>query len=177
MKQLLCLLFAAVAVTACAPAVPAGEFRIVGKIENVPDSAVVRLYEPQGQMLRGMAVDTLVDGRFSFRDTISSPKALQVCLHIGDYQGGVLDIWAAPGKCTEIRGEGEQAWLWEVVSDIPEQRDEDIYRALVEPEIRELNRFQGILQPQELTRYMELCGQISEKTVRHMQTAPLRKSG
>ena len=83
MKQLLCLLFAAVAVTACAPAVPAGEFRIVGKIENVPDSAVVRLYEPQGQMLRGMAVDTLVDGRFSFRDTISSPKALQVCLHIG----------------------------------------------------------------------------------------------
>lgn len=52
MKQLLCLLFAAVAVTACAPAVPAGEFRIVGKIENVPDSAVVRLYEPQGQMLR-----------------------------------------------------------------------------------------------------------------------------
>lgn len=173
MKQLLCLLFAAVAVTACAPAVPAGEFRIVGKIENVPDSAVVRLYEPQGQMLRGMAVDTLVDGRFSFRDTISSPKALQVCLHIGDYQGGVLDIWAAPGKCTEIRGEGEQAWLWEVVSDIPEQRDEDIYRALVEPEIRELNRFQGILQPQELTRYMELCGQISEKTVRHMQTAPV----
>lgn len=173
MKQLLCLLFAAVAVTACAPAVPAGEFRIVGKIENVPDSAVVRLYEPQGQMLRGIAVDTLIDGRFSFQDTISSPKALQVCLHIGDYQGGVLDIWVAPGKYTEIRGKGEQAWLWEVVSDIPEQKDEDIYRALVEPEIRELNRFQEILQPQELTRYMELCGQISEKTVRYMQTAPV----
>ena len=52
MKQPLSLLFAAVAATACAPAVPAGEFRIVGKIGNVPDGAVVRLYEPQGQMLR-----------------------------------------------------------------------------------------------------------------------------
>lgn len=49
MKQPLSLLFAAVAATACAPAVPAGEFRIVGKIENVPDGAVVRLYEPQGK--------------------------------------------------------------------------------------------------------------------------------
>ena len=43
MKQPLSLLVAAVAATACAPAVPAGEFRIVGKIENVPDGAVVRL--------------------------------------------------------------------------------------------------------------------------------------
>ena len=43
MKQPLSLLVAAVAATACAPAVPAGEFRIVGKIENVPDGAVGRL--------------------------------------------------------------------------------------------------------------------------------------
>ena len=64
MKQPLSLLFVAVAATACAPAVPAGEFRIVGKIENVPDGAVVRLYEPQGQMLRGIGVDTLAGGRF-----------------------------------------------------------------------------------------------------------------
>jgi len=63
MKQPLSLLVAAVAATACAPAVPAGEFRIVGKIENVPDGAVVRLYEPQGQMLRGIGVG--YDGRRS----------------------------------------------------------------------------------------------------------------
>ena len=62
MKQPLSLLFAAVAATACAPAVPAGEFRIVGKIGNVPDGAVVRLYEPQGQMLRGIGVDTQAVG-------------------------------------------------------------------------------------------------------------------
>lgn len=36
MKQPLSLLFAAVAATACAPAVPAGEFRIVGKSETCP---------------------------------------------------------------------------------------------------------------------------------------------
>ena len=78
MKQPLSLLFAAVAATACAPAVPAGEFRIVGKIGNVPDGAVVRLYEPQGQMLRGIGVDTLAGGRFSFRDTVAFPKVVQI---------------------------------------------------------------------------------------------------
>lgn len=174
MKYLLYLLFAAVTATACTPAVPAGEFRIVGKIENVPDSAVVHLYEWQGKMLRGIAVDTLIDGRFSFRDTISSPKAVQVYLYVGDYQAGPLDVWVAPGKCTKIRGTDKQAWLWSVVSDIPEQKDEDIYRALVEPEVRELNGFQNVLNTQqEVARYMELCGQISEKTVRYMQTAPV----
>ena len=173
MKRLLYLLFAAVAVTACAPAVPAGEFLIAGKIKNVPDSAVVFLYVSQGQSLCGIGTDTLIDGRFSLRDTIASPKAAQVCLYIGDYRGGALEVWIAPGECTEIRGEGEQAWLWEVVSDIPEQKDEDMYRALVEPEVRELNQFQDILTPQDMARYMELCGQISEKTVRYMQTAPV----
>ena len=44
MKQPLSLLVAAVAATACAPAVPAGEFRIVGKIENVPDGAVRSMF-------------------------------------------------------------------------------------------------------------------------------------
>ena len=43
MKQPLSLLFAAVAATACAPAVPAGEFRIVGKIGNVPDLSLIHI--------------------------------------------------------------------------------------------------------------------------------------
>lgn len=98
MKQPLSLLVAAVAATACAPAVPAGEFRIVGKIENVPDGAVVRLYEPQGQMLRGIGVDTLAGGRFSFRDTVAFPKVVQISVTVGDYRGGTLDVWVAPAN-------------------------------------------------------------------------------
>ena len=145
MKQPLSLLVAAVAATACAPAVPAGEFRIVGKIENVPDGAVVRLYEPQGQMLRGIGVDTLAGGRFSFRDTVAFPKVVQISVTVGDYRGGTLDVWVAPGKRIEVRGEDKQAWLWEAASDIAEQADEDMYRALVEPQICELNWFQDML--------------------------------
>ena len=103
MKQPLSLLFAAVAATACAPAVPAGEFRIVGKIGNVPDGAVVRLYEPQGQMLRGIGVDTLAGGRFSFRDTVAFPKVVQISVTVGDYRGGTLDVWGAPCKRIEVR--------------------------------------------------------------------------
>lgn len=159
MKQPLSLLVAAVAATACAPAVPAGEFRIVGKIENVPDGAVVRLYEPQGQMLRGIGVDTLAGGRFSFRDTVAFPKVVQISVTVGDYRGGTLDVWVAPGKRIEVRGEDKQAWLWEAASDIAEQADEDMYRALVEPQICELNWFQDMLNTQQdFARYMELFG-------------------
>ena len=176
MKQPLSLLVAAVAATACAPAVPAGEFRIVGKIENVPDGAVVRLYEPQGQMLRGIGVDTLAGGRFSFRDTVAFPKVVQISVTVGDYRGGTLDVWVAPGKRIEVRGEDKQAWLWEAASDIAEQADEDMYRALVEPQICELNWFQDMLNTQQdFARYMELFGQVSEKTVRRMQTAPVTR--
>ena len=176
MKQPLSLLFAAVAATACAPAVPAGEFRIVGKIGNVPDGAVVRLYEPQGQMLRGIGVDTLAGGRFFFRDTVAFPKVVQISVTVGDYRGGTLDVWVAPGKRIEVRGEDKQAWLWEAASDIAEQADEDMYRALVEPQICELNWFQDMLNTQQdFARYMELFGQVSEKTVRRMQTAPVTR--
>ena len=167
MKQPLSLLVAAVAATACAPAVPAGEFRIVGKIGNVPDGAVVRLYEPQGQMLRGIGVDTLAGGRFSFRDTVAFPKVVQISVTVGDYRGGTLDVWVAPGKRIEVRGEDKQAWLWEAVSDIAEQADEDMYRALVEPQICELNWFQDMLNTQQdFARYMELLSliHISEPT-------------
>lgn len=176
MKQPLSLLVAAVAATACAPAVPAGEFRIVGKIGNVPDGAVVRLYEPQGQMLRGIGVDTLAGGRFSFRDTVAFPKVVQISVTVGDYRGGTLDVWVASGKRIEVRGEDKQAWLWEAASDIAEQADEDMYRALVEPQICELNWFQDMLNTQQdFARYMELFGQVSEKTVRRMQTAPVTR--
>lgn len=173
MKRSLFLLVTAAVLTACAPAVPDGEFRIVGKIENLPDGAVLSLCETQGPLSRKIAADTLRDGTFSFRDTVSAPKAVQMSLRVGDYHGGTLDVWVAPGKCTEIHGKDKQVWLWEVLSTIPEQKDEDAYRFLVEPENCELNRFQGILTPQEAACYMELCGQISEKTVRHMQTAPV----
>lgn len=48
-----------------------------------------------------------------------------------------------------------------------------MYRALVEPQICELNWFQDMLNTQQdFARYMELFGQVSEKTVRRMQTAP-----
>lgn len=176
MIRLLFLLFTAAAATACTPSVPAGEYRIVGKIEHLPDSTVVRLSEAQGSTTRIIAADTLVDGRFSFRDTISAPKALQIELYVGNYFGGTLDVWAAPGKCVEIRGTDKQAWLWEIVSDIPEQKDEDRYRALVEPEVRALNGFQNVLHTQEeMARFMELCGRMSEKTVCYMQTAPVTR--
>ena len=109
MKQPLSLLVAAVAATACAPAVPAGEFRIVGKIENVPDGAVVRLYEPQGQMLRGIGVDTLAGGRFSFRDTVAFPKVVQISVTVGGYRSGNHRRWGAARQPSPGSVDAEQS--------------------------------------------------------------------
>lgn len=124
MKQPLSLLVAAVAATACAPAVPAGEFRIVGKIENVPDGAVVRLYEPQGQMLRGIGVDTLGRRSVFLPGYGRFPESCSDQCDGWGLRGGTLDVWVAPGKRIEVRGEDKQAWLWEAASDIAEQADE-----------------------------------------------------
>ena len=103
-------------------------------------------------------------------------RQVQISVTVGDYRGGTLDVWVAPGKRIEVRGEDKQAWLWEAASDIAEQADEDMYRALVEPQICELNWFQDMLNTQQdFARYMELFGQVSEKTVRRMQTAPVTR--
>ena len=182
MKQLLCLLFAAVAVTACAPAVPAGEFRIVGKIENVPDSAVIYLYETRGRILREIAVDTLIDGRFSFRDTVNIPKIVQIWADGEGYPNWLFDVWVASGQCVKITGQDKIIGLWDISSKIPEQRVENEYRAEIAPEMREMMRLQLLLDNSFVTQKQrdslrilsrKQQGLMSAKTVRYMQTVPI----
>ena len=47
--------------------VPEGEFRIEGELTGVPDSTVLSLYRVDGNLLKRMQADTVIDGRFSFR--------------------------------------------------------------------------------------------------------------
>lgn len=176
MKRLLYLLFAAVTATACTPAVLAGEFRIVGKIENVPDSAVVLLYESQGRILREIAVDTLVNGEFSLQDTVSAPKIVQVNVEGEGYSNWLLDVWVAPGECVKITGKDNMIGLWDILSRIPEQQEENNYRNQFIPEMREMMLLTvsgKALSDQEYTLYKELLGRMSQKTIRYMQTAPV----
>lgn len=63
---------------ASTPEVAESEYLIEGRLRNVPDSTVVRLVKEEGQLLRTIACDTVVGGRFSFRDTVGcgAPRKL-----------------------------------------------------------------------------------------------------
>lgn len=178
MKRSLFLLVAAAVLTACAPAVPAGEFRIVGKIENVPDSAVIYLYETRGRILREIAVDTLFDGAFSFRDTVSVPKVVQLYAEGEGYPNWLFEIWVAPGKRVDVKGRDKMIGLWDVSSGILEQHEENDYLAHVVPEMREMMLLMATAPDEPFSErkdslYKALFNLITDKTLRHMQTAPV----
>lgn len=178
MKRLLYLLFAAVAVTACAPAVPAGEFLIAGKIENVPDSAVVFLYEMRGRILQEIAVDTLVDGKFSFRDTVAFPKRVLLYAEGEGYPNWLFEVWVASGKRVNVKGRDKMIGLWDVSSEIPEQQEENAYLVRVVPEMREMMLLMADAPEEPFSNrkdslYKGLLSRITAKTVCYMQTAPV----
>ena len=52
--------------------VPENEYLIEGTIQNIPDSTVIMLLKPNGQLLVLEQKDTIINGSFSFRDTVST---------------------------------------------------------------------------------------------------------
>ena len=50
---------------------PEGEFVIYGELQNVPDSTVVELARYDGKIRRSIAFDTVINGKFVLRDTIT----------------------------------------------------------------------------------------------------------
>ena len=61
-----------------------GEFVIYGELQNVPDSTVIELARYDGKIRRSIAFDTVIDGKFVFRDTITGPniRKLYLCTRI-----------------------------------------------------------------------------------------------
>ena len=105
------------------PKVPEGEFLIEGELKNVPDSVVIELYKAEGQLLITVAKDTVVQGKFTFRDTISGtdPKNLYLCCHAEGFPANWADVWVKSGSYTKVIGEDRLISLWEVSNDVSEQ--------------------------------------------------------
>ena len=145
---------AAMACAGCAlkPDVPEGEFLIRGRLTNVPDSTVIALYRDEGNLLKVMRQDTLLGGTFSFSDTLSATKKLLIMSDGEGFPGTWLDVWVAPGQCTEITGSDRLLKTWSVESDIPEQKEENGYAACTAEVNKELMR----LSAEEATWLREL---------------------
>ena len=68
------------------PHVPEGKYLIAGMLKNVPDSTVISLYKSDGKLLKQIQTDTVINGKFSFQDTVSSPSPQQL-MFLSDYEG------------------------------------------------------------------------------------------
>lgn len=135
------------------PSVPANEFLIQGQLENVSDSAVIELCVYDGHLIKSIAKDTLVDGRFSLHDTITSGKR-ELYLMSGSkgFPGLWLNVWVASGKYIKVRGKDKLLKTWTIESDIPEQMEENRFVKVSFPEQLEVLNYTA--QEYDLMRTM-----------------------
>ena len=126
----------------CAPGrkanVPPNEYYIQGELTGVPDSTVIGLYELQGNIISCLAKDTLTDGKFSFRDTLSTTRKMLLISNNKGFPGTWLEVWTAPGEYIEVKGQDKLLKTWEVISDIPEQAEENRFTACAMTQQKEL---------------------------------------
>ena len=124
MKKFFVGLCAVCLLVACAPAVPDNEFLIEGRLEGVPDSTVIELCKLEYNLGQCVQQDTVIGGKFTFRDTISSLKKFLIMSNGPGFPNRWLTVWVAPGKQVEVSGNGKQLALWNVKSDLFEQQEE-----------------------------------------------------
>ena len=118
--------------------VAANEYLIQGELANLPDSIVIGLYEEDGNILNCVWRDTLMNGQFSFRDTVSTTRKMLIMSDNRGFPGTWLEVWIAPGEYIEIKGQDKLVKTWEVVSDVPEQHEENRFTACAMAQQKEL---------------------------------------
>ena len=109
--------------------VPEGEFVIYGELQNVPDSSVLELLRADGRIHRLIDSDTVINGKFIFRDTITDSQAhkLRLTARSKGFPNTFLNIWVKSGAYVKIIGNDCLHSLWHVESDVPEQHDENLF--------------------------------------------------
>lgn len=142
MKKTGILAIASLLLVACTnePKVAENEFLIEGRLENVEDGEELRLFREENGALKEVARDTLRNGRFSFRDTISSLGRYDLRGMGDNFAPTWADVWLAPGKKVTITGDDPYLRTWKVESDIQEQKDQNILSEAVRAEWKEKGR-------------------------------------
>ena len=83
--------------------VAANEYLIQGELANLPDSIVIGLYEEDGNILNCVLRDTLMNGQFSFRDTVSTTRKMLIMSDNRGFPGTWLEVWIAPENTSKSR--------------------------------------------------------------------------
>jgi thiol-disulfide isomerase/thioredoxin len=97
------------------------KYHIIGKLQDIPDSTIIDLFVQYENVGSRIASDTIINGEFSFSDTIGN-EILHMSLMMRDRKQfyGSCDIWV--GK-SDIKVSGKRKYLseWTASSNIKEQ--------------------------------------------------------
>ena len=162
-------------VTACAPQVADNEYLIAGTVTDVPDSTVVHLQKLNDQFFTAVACDTVMQGRFELRDTVSSSQRLCLTINGKGYPNYLLNLWVAPGQYIELKGNGKLFPLWDVKSDIAEQQEENRFANYTREPQKQILEY-NIQESDILTALSDKKHQGNKRTrmeVECMKTAPV----
>ncbi len=123
--------------------VPEGEFVIYGELQNVPDSTLIELARYDGKIRRSIAFDTVIDGKFVFRDTITglNTRKLYLCTRIKGIPSDPAYIWVKSGAGVRITGNDCLPPLWSIESDVLEQQAENEFAKLALNERRQMLKY------------------------------------
>lgn len=87
--------------------VPEGEFLIEGFVKNLPDSSVVSLCQSENRQYADIVTsDTVKDGMFVLRDTITSMEPRQLLLIVSykkKFSVSPLSLWVVSGAKSGFR--------------------------------------------------------------------------
>ncbi|WP_102407525.1 TlpA family protein disulfide reductase [Parabacteroides bouchesdurhonensis] len=134
--------FAGIVACSSNPSVPENEFLIEGKLTNVPDSSIIELRISDGRLLKEIARDTLINGTFMFRDTIATGvRELYLRSRSKGFPGTWMSVWVAPGEYIKVSGTDKLLQTWTIESDIPEQREENLFVQASFPEKRKVLQY------------------------------------
>ncbi len=107
------------------PKVEKNHFLIEGEISNIADSVEVELILEQGAFKTNRKTEKIIDGKFSFCDTISRDlDFVQIGISYTQegYAGGELAIAVAPRSYTKITGDGLNYAKWHAEGSLKEQQ-------------------------------------------------------
>lgn len=114
---------------ACTHVEKEGCFTIEGHLRGVKDGTVISLFVYDGNMGRGVATDTVRNGRFSFSYPLTENAKLSLGGPYDDPEFPSMSrfIWAAPGEKAVVRGGSTLIFTWKVKSGVPKQIEADRY--------------------------------------------------
>jgi peroxiredoxin len=101
------------------------EYHIIGNLKGIPDGTVIQLGIQFENLGTRIATDTLMNGRFSFSDTVGN-NLLRMNLRIEDskHYSGQCDFWVN-NSTIKVTGNNKYLSQWTVSSNIKEQKEEN----------------------------------------------------